>query len=132
MPVWPASLPSPFFPDVAIEPQEMVARTNMEKGPPRTRVLTWATPTTYSLRAWFNREQYGVFEAWHRYTLKNGSLWFDLMLPGGAGTQSVTALMLEWQARSRSNRSVAGFEVNFKVLTRSRPMMSEAELGPYL
>lgn len=124
---WPATLPLPRVTDYALEPQDPVARTDMEAGPARTRRRSTQTPTHIPVQWRLTAEEMAVFEAWHRYTIKDGAEWFDIDLKTGIGISSHEARFIGmWKAPAENNKTWA---VKAKLEVRERAMMDADQLA---
>lgn len=89
---YPERLPLPTFDGYAIEPGDGVSRTEMESGSARQRLRFTAMPSGIPVRWNFTAWEFALFEAWHKYRAKQGSVWFGIPLLGGIG-------MVEHEAR---------------------------------
>lgn len=57
----------------------------MEAGPARQRRRYEQTPSKISVHWVMNREQFSLFESWHKYYAKEDAEWFVIILLGGLG-----------------------------------------------
>lgn len=132
MATWPAALAAttPYVNGLEIRPDDPVRRTDMESGPARTRRIYTAAPSTYPVQWEFTAEEFAIFEAWHHYELLDGAAWFTVSLANGKGISSYEARMKQmWKAKAKTGLT---WIVNVELEVRARPLMTAAELAPYL
>lgn len=100
MGAWPASLPAPMVPGLALEPEDSTIRTDMEVGSPRVRLRTQAERDGLEVVWKFSDVQMAAFRAWWRTTASFGAAWFDVTLPlGEGGLQACSARFVgRWKA----------------------------------
>lgn len=83
---WPADrLSLPSIDGYGIEPQEGVARTDMDSGPARQRRRWTTTPTNFPVTFKFTRTELAVFEGWYYNVAQEGAAWFNITLLSGLG-----------------------------------------------
>lgn len=132
MPSWPTALAetTPYVNGLEIQPDDPVRRTEMETGPARTRRTYTAAPSIYPVQWEFTADEFAIFEAWHKYQLFDGAAWFTINLANGKGIAAYEARMKGmWKAKAKSGLV---WIVNVELEVRSRPLLTPAELAPYL
>ena len=82
---WPDRLPLPTFDGYAVQPQDAVARTDMESGAARVRRRYTSIPSRIPVRWRFGPTEFGIFESWFRWMVSDGAQWFSIELLGGMG-----------------------------------------------
>jgi len=127
---WPERLPLPTIDGYGIRPGEAILRTEMEAGPARQRRRYTQVPSRISVRWIFRREQFALFEAWYRWTAKEGGAWFEIDLLGGLGLLAQEARF----TRQFDARIVAGvlWEIRSELEIRERPTLSEDTMAVLL
>lgn len=78
-------LSSPTIGGYGIEPQEGVARTDMDVGTARQRRRWTTTPTIFPVQFKFTRYQLAIFEGWYYNDAQEGAAWFNITLLSGLG-----------------------------------------------
>jgi hypothetical protein len=124
---WPSTLPLPTIDGYGIRPGEAILRTEMEAGPARQRRRYTQVPSRITVRWVLRREQFALFEAWYRWTAKEGGEWFEIDLLGGLGLLPQDARF----TRQFDARIVAGilWEVRSELEIRERPTLSEGAMA---
>jgi hypothetical protein len=124
---WPGTLPLPTIDGYGIRPGEAILRTEMEAGPARQRRRYTQVPSRITVRWVLRREQFALFEAWYRWTAKEGGEWFEIDLLGGLGLLPQDARF----TRQFDARIVAGilWEVRSELEIRERPTLSEGAMA---
>lgn len=124
---WPNTLPLPTIDGYGIRPGEAILRTEMEAGPARQRRRYTQVPSRITVRWVLRREQFALFEAWYRWTAKEGGEWFEIDLLGGLGLLPQDARF----TRQFDARIVAGilWEVRSELEIRERPTLSEGAMA---
>ena len=124
---WPGTLPLPTIDCYGIRPGEAILRTEMEAGPARQRRRYTQVPSRITVRWVLRREQFALFEAWYRWTAKEGGEWFEIDLLGGLGLLPQDARF----TRQFDARIVAGilWEVRSELEIRERPTLSEGAMA---
>ena len=124
---WPDRLPLPTIDGYGIRPGEAILRTEMEAGPARQRRRYTQVPSRITVRWVLRREQFALFEAWYRWTAKEGGEWFEIDLNGGLGLLPQEARF----TRQFEARIVAGilWEVRSELEIRERPTLSEGAMA---
>lgn len=124
---WPDRLPLPTIDGYGIRPGEAILRTEMEAGPARQRRRYTQVPSRITVRWVLRREQFALFEAWYRWTAKEGGEWFEIDLKGGLGLLPQEARF----TRQFEARIVAGilWEVRSELEIRERPTLSEGAMA---
>lgn len=90
MATWPASLPAPQISGYEITPDEAVLRTQLD-GPARQRQSFSSVPETVKASWIMTTPELALFEAWHKYSIADGAIWFGIDLANGQGIQAMTA-----------------------------------------
>ena len=132
MPAWPTSLPAPIIASsYGMQPMDNILRTQMSRGAQKTRRISASTAAkTPTLRVEFNDLEFAIFEAWHHQQIQDGAAWFTMNLANGKGITTYNAKFAgPWQ-QSMGERGV--FVVTFQLEVMARPLMTPAELAPYL
>lgn len=130
MATWPSTLPKPTRDGYTLEPVDPNLRTDMEAGPSRFRRRFTATPTDNKVRFRFTRLQFEIFEAWWTHEISDGALWFTMPIYNGKGEGTTEAHFVgTWKADFAGPNSVS---VTAALEWRTRPIMTAAELAPYL
>ena len=75
----------PTISGYGIEPQEGVARTDMDSGPARHRRRWTRTPTNFPVVWKFTRYQLAIFEGWYYNDAAEGAAFFNIPLLSGLG-----------------------------------------------
>ncbi|GAB4387215.1 hypothetical protein [Albidovulum sp.] len=124
---WPERLPLPTIEGYAVRPGEAILRTEMEAGPARQRRRFTQVPSRLAVRWVMRRDQFALFEAWYRWSAKEGGAWFTIDLLGGLGLVPQEARF----TRQFEARIVAGvlWEVVSELEIRERPVLSEDALA---
>jgi len=126
MAYWPSQLPHPQLSGYQLAPQSSVARTDMDAGPARQRRRFTAAPTEITQSFRLTTDQLAIFEAWFEHRIASGADWFDAPMQNGQGVTTVECRFVEpWQTAPLGGDM---HEVSCKWETRSRPVMSDAEL----
>jgi hypothetical protein len=124
---WPEQLPLPSISNYGIEPQEGVARTDMEVGPARQRRRWTVTPTEFPVEWHLTLEELALFEAWYRFYGQEGAAWFNITLLGGLGLVTHEARFRgQYKAKAASAR---WWVVSARLEVRDRPTLDEAALA---
>lgn len=83
---WPQDkLSLPTIGGYGIDPQEGVARTDMDSGPARQRRRWTTSPTQFAVTFKFTRTQLVIFEGWYYNVAAEGANWFNIPLLSGLG-----------------------------------------------
>lgn len=86
---WPeARLGLPSITNYGIEPQDAVARTDMDSGPARQRRRWTTTPTEFPVTFKLSRYQLAIFEGWFDNFADAGAAYFNITLLSGVGLAS--------------------------------------------
>ncbi len=131
---WPENvLGLPTVNGYGIEPQEGVARTDMDSGPARQRRRWTATPTRFPAEFRFNRYQLAIFESWYEHDGAQGANWFNITLLVGIGLVEHEARFLgQYKAVPFNSSDKANAEI-WRVTTtlevRERPMLDAGALA---
>lgn len=91
---WPGRLPLPTLDSYAVQPQDSIARTDMEAGAARTRRRYTSSPSRIPVRWRFTALEFGLFEAWFHVKVTDGAEWFAVDLLGGLGLSGHEARFL--------------------------------------
>lgn len=129
LPIWPSILPTPKLP-IDIQPDDPLARTDMEDGPPRARRVRTLVLVDYTATVEFTALEMRVFEAWHHHYLIDGAEWFSMPLPCGKGIYSAEVKFKSAPKHSLIEGGV--FRVNLELQSRNRPFLSKTELDAML
>lgn len=74
---WPAGLnPRPMRDGYGYTPHDPLARTDMDQGPARQRLVYPNSPVTPDLTWPFSEDEYEVFRKWYHEDLGDGASWF--------------------------------------------------------
>jgi len=101
MATFPTTLPAPLLNGFQANPQDQVARTQMEVGTARARLRSTAKIDRVSVQWLFTDAQMATFRAWFYQDSASGGAatgtsWFAISLPvGQTGLTSVTARFLQ-------------------------------------
>jgi hypothetical protein len=111
--VWPTSLPQrPLLKNFREEPGgNRVIRTEMEKGPAKTREWSRAEPSTIGIRHILDSNQLDTFRDFYNNSLASGANWFTIPHPVD-GTTVDARMKGGWQLSSLApNVHVVDFDV---------------------
>ncbi len=119
---WPDKLPFPTVEGYSIQPGDAIVRTDMEAGSARQRRRFTQVPSRIQVRWLMTQTQFAIFEAWYRWSAKEGGAWFDITLLGGLG-------LLSQQARFTQpfqTQLVTGtlWEICTELEVRERPVLN--------
>jgi hypothetical protein len=81
MPTWPATLPQLGQIGAGYKPQDAVARSRMDAGPPSRRNRFTAITKDVNYQMPLTGVQAAILEDFHENTLRNGALSFDWISP---------------------------------------------------
>ena len=128
---YPAALPAPAAEGYGIEPIDPVIRTDMDAGPIRARRRYTNAPSRVSVTWVLTRQQFAVFEAWHKHTLQDGAASFSCPMDNGQGVTTWSGVRFAemWKAQRLSPNS---WRVQATLEAESRPTMSAEDLAGYL
>lgn len=132
MAAWPAALAgcTPFVDGLEIRPGDPVSRTEMDAGTPRARRRFSAAPSVYPVQWEFTPQEFSIFEAWHKHELLDGAAWFTIALANGQGISQYEARFNGmWKAAAIRDLN---WRVTAELEVRARPVMTAAQLAPYL
>lgn len=77
LPSWPPGLNSrPVRDGYKFSPHDPLARTDMDQGPARQRLVYPNSPATLDIAWPFTADEFEVFRAWHHEDLSDGAAWF--------------------------------------------------------
>lgn len=79
----PPSLPAPTYDGYSLEPEDRVARTNMDVGAPRARLRSSARYDKISVTWKFKPAEMEMFRAWFEAYAGGGAAWFYLDIADG-------------------------------------------------
>ncbi len=127
---WPDKLPLPTIEGYGIRPGEAILRTEMEAGPARQRRRFTQVPSRLTVRWLMRRDQFTLFEAWYRWSAKEGGEWFEIDLLGGLGLLPQEARFTR-QFEARLKDGVL-WEVCSELEVRERPVLSEGAMAVLL
>jgi hypothetical protein len=137
MPAWPQSIPGPIVGDLSIGRGSTFQRTNMAAGPARQRKTSSQAPDPVEIRVSLSRLELAIFEAWFKHELKDGTVWFTMIMPT-ANTQVAVEVRFVGEQTPYTTKSSVGrdgqvrFDVGATLEARNRPVLSAAQLAPYL
>jgi hypothetical protein len=117
----------PVIPGYAIEPQDPIARTDMEAGPARHRRRWTTTPTVFQATFVFTRYELAIFEGWFVHVADEGAAWFNIPLLSGLG---VVLHEARFRSPYRAVPNNGGGTVNSELFTVTVAM--EIRLRPIL
>lgn len=134
---WPEErLGLPLLPGYGIEPQEGIARTDMDAGPARQRRRSTSPPTRFPVRFLFSALQFGLFEGWYKHRAEEGAAWFNITLLSGTGLGLHEArFMGQYKAAPASGKdrqAGAVWDVSTVLEIRERPVLSELALQVFM
>lgn len=115
-----------------IEPQDGVARTDMDSGPARQRRRWTTTPTDFPVTWKVTRAQLALFEAWYYHHAAEGAAWFNITLLSGTGLNLHEARFVgkykaaPWNGSDDANAE--WWRVTTKLEIRNRPILDQLEL----
>jgi len=89
LPKWPALLPRPAASGYGYQPKAPFVRTDMDAGNARQRRRFRTFPTKVKLTWIFNRQQFGLFEAFVHHDTADSAGWFQIDLANGRGTTAM-------------------------------------------
>lgn len=84
---YPSGLPCWLFADYGLQAGEPMLRSEMASGRARQRRMFTSVPSRASVSAIMTDQQAMLFEAWHRWTLRDGAAWFNAPLKTPIGFQ---------------------------------------------
>ena len=100
MPTWPATLPQLGQIGAGYKPQDAVARSRMDAGPPSRRNRFTAITKDVNYQMPLTGVQAAILEDFHENTLRNGALEFDWISPlDGSAVQVAFKSPPEFSAR---------------------------------
>jgi len=125
---WPEHrLGLPSIAGYGIEPQDGVARTDMDSGPARHRRRWTTTPTEFPVTFKFTRYQLAIFEGWYYNDAAEGANFFNITLLSGLGLVNHEARFkgkyksLPWNADDAANSE--WWRVTTTLEIRNRPVL---------
>lgn len=127
MHAWPATLPALLLAGFQMEPQDAVARTQMESGPGRARRRHHDAPVRYTGELFLTGAQFALFEAWYEYQIDDGAAAFALRVPSGADNASEQEARFTAKYRATPLRLAAGglhWRVSCQLEARRRALYS--------
>lgn len=131
MPAWPTSLPVPQVDGYGFSPDDnVVLRTKMQVGSPRTRRVATTGEDTFSTMFDFTMLQMYIFESWYHLEIHDGADWFSMPLHSGAGLTTMSAQVRE--VFKAKNLNGIDYQVTLGLAVRNRPLMTALQLAPYL
>lgn len=78
MPItWPTQLPAPNLDGYGLQNGEAMQRSELSSGRARQRRRFTSVPTVATVSWVMTQPQSQLFEAWYKYTLKDGAEWFE-------------------------------------------------------
>ena len=89
---WPSNFPTPQLLDYQFQPDETIARTDMDAGLARQRRRFTHAPTRVKVRWKMPQAIFAYFESWYVFKAKGGAEWVNIRLANGQ-------TFLEHQAR---------------------------------
>ena len=128
---WPASLPAPSLGGYQFSPDATTIRTDMDSGPPRVRRRYASANTSVQANWTFDELQMAIFEAWFVQQAQSGAAWFSVSIRNGMGRQTMTARIPSGTYSAEfSGRGI--WRVSAQLEVRDRPLLTPAQLAPYL
>lgn len=128
---WPSSLPVPALSGYQFSADATTIKTDMDSGPPRVRRRYTSANTAVTASWLLNDLQLAIFEAWFVQQVQSGAAWFSVPLRNGLGRQTMTA-----RIPSGTYTAVVAdkgrWRLSAQLEVRDRPLMTPAQLAPYL
>lgn len=89
--IWPTQLPAPNLEGYGLQHGEPMQRTELSSGRARQRRRFTSVPSVATLSWVMTQQQAQLFEAWYKYTIKDGSEWFEgqIKTPLGYGAYNI-------------------------------------------
>ena len=84
---YPSYLPGVLLDSYGIQTVEPMQRTQMDSGRARQRRRFTNVPQMVTVGWVFTQQEAALFEAWHRWELKDGAEWFEIELSTPYGYQ---------------------------------------------
>ena len=105
MATWPTTLPAPLLAGYGIQPNDQTARTDMEKGAPRTRRTTKTRLDACQFSVNMSDAQMAIFRAWWDDDADGGNAWITISLWTGDGGASTVEAKFKgpWQTNIVGN-----------------------------
>ncbi|HZP98031.1 MAG TPA: hypothetical protein VFB13_00710 [Reyranella sp.] len=129
---WPAALPLPSIQGYQLTRKPYVSRTNMDIGPARQRRRSTETLAELTVQLELTSWEQMLFDAWCELRAQNGAQWFNITLLGGRGLETYEARIKAGVDQSDKPRNGERWICTFTLETRSRPMLTSAELDMLL
>jgi len=121
MAAWPSTLPNVQPTALRIAPKEKVLRTDMDSGYVRMRRRFRSVPTIYEVQWLMSQAEFGIFEGWFDSVIASGAEAFDISLPNGQGTSTMSARFNGmWSSQMANCESY--YTVTAQLLVSNRPI----------
>lgn len=130
MTAWPSALPAPAVDGYAVNPDDATQHTAFEGGTARCRRRYSTAPSRVNVQWTFTGAQLAIFETWHKYTVSDGSAFFNIDLANGLGIQSMEARFIGQPKKSLLPGMYWNVSAELEVL--SPPVMTQAYLDAAL
>lgn len=123
---YPDRLPLPQLSDYSIEPDDVIARTEMEGGAARQRRRFTQAPTKNNVSFIFTTYEMMLFEAWYKHQAKEGAEWVKIKLLSSMGVVEQDARITKtYKGKTLSHME---WQVRAILEVRERPILTEGEL----
>lgn len=108
---WPSTVPQDFLLGLTIEPVDPRLETQMEAGPPKTRLLDVSAEDPVKGRIYLKHDQYLALETFRKTTIKYGTILFDWHDPITGSTVKFRWVNVKYRTDTASGRIIADIEL---------------------